>query len=73
MGSKAKLSDPNRPTLEWLELDELLLLTEMMECGRLVPLRRYSIDDTAIELRVRAEINNNNNNTWHFYSVMSMT
>ena len=58
MGSKAKLSDPKRPRLEWLELDELLLLTEMMECGRLVPLRRYSIDDTAIELRVRAEMTN---------------
>jgi hypothetical protein len=55
MGSKAKFKDPNTPILEWEELEELLLLTEMMECGRLVPLRRYSIEDTAMELRMRAE------------------
>ena len=38
---------------EWLLLEEEVLLTEMMECGRFVPFFRCSNDDTAIEFRER--------------------
>ncbi len=36
---------------EWLLFDDDVLLTEIMECGRLLPFFRCSIEDTAIEFR----------------------
>ncbi len=36
---------------EWLLLDDDVLLTEIMECGRLLPFFRCSIEETAIEFR----------------------
>lgn len=53
-GFNARLMAP-RP--DWLLLDDEVLLTEMIECGRLLPWRNRSLEHTAIELRVRAEIN----------------
>ena len=54
MGLKARFMAPIPPTPEWLLLDDELLLVEMIECGRLFPCLEWSIEHTAMELRVLA-------------------